>query len=93
MLTVTEQMVSLSKTASMCRKERAFNVMSLVYLLCMYCCGCGGRQYGLRQCSRLSAVVWLVSQYRVCQVASLKQTDRQTGKFVIAAALRLSLTT
>jgi len=44
-----------------------------------WCCGCGGRQAGLRQRSRLFMVVRLVSQYRACQVASPSWTDRQTG--------------
>jgi len=44
-----------------------------------WCCGCGGRQAGLRQRSRLFMVVRLVSQYRVCQVALPSWTDRQTG--------------
>jgi len=42
------------------------------------CCGCGGRQVGLRQRSRLLTVAWLVSQYRACQVASPSWTDRQS---------------
>jgi len=36
------------------------------------------RQVGLQQRSRLLTVVWLVSQYRACQVASPTWTDRQT---------------
>ena len=43
-----------------------------------FCCGCGGRQVGLRQRSQLLTVTWLVSQYRACQVASPSWTDRQT---------------
>jgi len=66
---------------------QAFSHWNLEYILIFVawtekfalCCGCGGRQVGLRQRSRLFAMVWLVSQYRACQVAS---PTGQTGEFL-----------
>ena len=45
-----------------------------------YCCG---RQAGLWQRSQLFAIVWLVSQYRACQVASTSYLIQNRSMYLI----------